>query len=34
MNYCQKDVITVVQLFRKYRCEDLIPEENIVIVNE
>lgn len=34
MNYCQKDVITVVQLFRKYRCEELIPEENIVIVNE
>ena len=32
VTYCQKDVITIVQLFRKYRCEDLIPDENIVIV--
>lgn len=32
VTYCQKDVITIVQLFRKYRCEDLIPTENIVIV--
>lgn len=34
VTYCQKDVVTVVQLFRKYRCEDLIPEENIIIVTE
>ncbi len=32
ITYCQKDVVTIVQLFRKYRCEDLIPNENIVIV--
>ena len=34
VTYCQKDVVTVVQLFRKYRCQDLIPEENIIIVTE
>ncbi len=34
VTYCQKDVITVVQLFCKYRCQDLIPEENIVIVTD
>lgn len=32
VTYCQKDVITIVQLFRKYRCEDFIPTEHIVIV--
>lgn len=34
VTYCQKDVMTVVQLFRKYRCEELIPEENITIVTD
>lgn len=34
VTYCQKDVITIVQLFCKYRCQDLIPEENIVIVTD
>ncbi len=34
MEYCQKDVITVAQLFRKYRCEDVIPEDRIVIAND
>lgn len=33
VTYCQKDVVTVVQLFRKYCCEDLIAEEDVVIVN-
>ncbi|MDR2963722.1 MAG: 3'-5' exonuclease [Bacteroidales bacterium] len=32
VSYCQKDVIAILQLFRKYRCEDLIPEDAIVIV--
>lgn len=30
--YCQKDTLTVAQIFLKYRGEDLIKEENIVIV--
>jgi len=30
--YCQKDVIATAQLLRRFRCQDLIPEENIVIV--
>lgn len=32
VNYCQKDVIAVVQLFRKYRGEPLISSNNIIIV--
>jgi len=27
--YCEKDVLAIVQLFLKYRIEDIIPEENI-----
>lgn len=34
VTYCQKDVITVMQLFRKYRCEEIIPEERITIVTD
>ena len=30
--YCQKDVVTVAQLFRKYRSEELIPENKIIYV--
>lgn len=29
VHYCEKDVITIAQLFRRYRNEDVIPEENI-----
>lgn len=32
VTYCQKDVVTIVQLFRKYRCEELISNDRIVIV--
>lgn len=32
VTYCQKDVIAILQLFRKYRCEELIPEDFITIV--
>lgn len=32
--YCQKDVVTIVQLFRRYLGEELIPEEKIVITGE
>jgi DNA polymerase elongation subunit (family B) len=30
VTYCQKDVLTVAQIFRKYRCEELIEEESLV----
>ena len=30
--YCAKDVLTVAQIFRKYRCEPLIEENQIVFV--
>ncbi|MCK4664354.1 MAG: 3'-5' exonuclease [Bacteroidales bacterium] len=33
VKYCQKDVLAVVQLFFKYRGEELIPEENIEIIS-
>lgn len=33
VEYCQKDVIAVLQLFRKYRCEDLFLPEQITIVS-
>ncbi len=32
VTYCQKDVIAILQLFRRYRCEPLIPEDVITIV--
>ncbi len=31
-NYCQKDVIATAQLLRRYRGEELIPDENITLV--
>lgn len=32
--YCQKDVLAVAQLFLRYKCEDLISDENIIeIIN-
>lgn len=30
--YCRKDVITIVQLFLKYRCQPVINEEDITFV--
>jgi DNA polymerase elongation subunit (family B) len=30
--YCQKDVVATAQLLRRYRGQDLIPDENITIV--
>jgi len=30
VNYCQKDVLTIAQLFLKYRGEDLIDNKNII----
>ena len=33
VKYCQKDVLAVVQLFSKYRGEELILEENIEIIS-
>ena len=30
VKYCQKDVLTVAQIFRKFRCEDLIKLEDVV----
>ena len=32
--YCQKDVVATAQLLRRYRGQDLIPDENIMIVGE
>jgi len=34
VEYCQKDVIAVLQLFRKYRGQEIIPEHDIVVVSE
>lgn len=31
VQYCQKDVVAIIQLFLKYRVEPLIPESDIVI---
>jgi len=30
VQYCEKDVITIVQLFNKYRIKPLIPDDKIV----
>ncbi len=30
VKYCQKDVLTVAQIFRKFRCEDLIKLEDVI----
>lgn len=32
VNYCQKDVLAILQLFRKYRCEALIENNAITII--
>lgn len=34
VTYCEKDVLTIVQLLRKYRGEELIPSENIERASE
>jgi 3'-5' exonuclease len=34
VTYCQKDVITIAQLFRKYRCEPLLQEDEIFLPSE
>lgn len=31
VEYCQKDVIAIVQLFLKYKCESIIPDDRIII---
>jgi 3'-5' exonuclease len=31
--YCRKDVLTIVQLFLKYRCEEVIAEEDVTFVS-
>jgi uncharacterized protein YprB with RNaseH-like and TPR domain len=32
VTYCCKDVLTVAQIFRRYRGEEMIPEEKVVVV--
>lgn len=32
VKYCQRDTLAVAQIFLKYRCQDIISEENIVFV--
>ncbi len=32
VNYCQKDVLTVAQIFKKFRCEELVDPEDVEIV--
>ena len=34
VSYCCKDVLTVAQIFRRYRGEPLIPEEKVVITDK
>ena len=34
VQYCQKDVVTIIQLFRRYMGMELIPEERILIPDE
>lgn len=33
VTYCRKDVLTVAQIFRKYRGESLIPEEKVTVLD-
>lgn len=33
VTYCCKDVLTVAQIFRKYRGEPLIPEEKVTVLD-
>jgi uncharacterized protein YprB with RNaseH-like and TPR domain len=32
VNYCQKDVLAIAQLFLKYQLRPLIPEDNVIII--
>jgi uncharacterized protein YprB with RNaseH-like and TPR domain len=32
VTYCQKDVLTVAQIFKKFRCEELIAPHNVEII--
>lgn len=32
VTYCQKDVVTIIQLYLRYQCMAMIPEERIVMV--
>ena len=32
VTYCQKDVLTVAQIFKKFRCEELISQDEVEIV--
>jgi DNA polymerase elongation subunit (family B) len=32
VNYCQKDVVAIVQLLKRFKGEELIEEENIIVV--
>ena len=32
VKYCEKDVISIIQLMLKFKCMELIPDENIEIV--
>ncbi|MCF8379975.1 MAG: 3'-5' exonuclease [Bacteroidales bacterium] len=32
VRYCEKDVISIIQLMLKFNCRDMIPEENIEII--
>lgn len=31
VEYCQKDVVTIVQIFLKYQCKEILSEDNITI---
>ena len=32
-HYCKKDVLAIAQLFLKYRCENIIPPEDVIFVD-
>ncbi len=32
VEYCQKDVVTIVQIFLKYQCKEILSEDNIIII--
>jgi uncharacterized protein YprB with RNaseH-like and TPR domain len=31
VEYCQKDVVTIVQIFQKYQCKEILSQENIFV---
>ena len=33
VNYCQKDVLTVAQIFKKFRCENLIKSDHVIFLD-